>query len=168
MSSTGETGVIVADTTVKAEFVNTKTLELGHLTVSKSITGEAADMSARFTFRVTLDDDSINGVYGDMTFVDGVATFKLGHAESATAKRLPAGVCYRVDELDYADYEVTASGDMGVIENNQTSFVRFINHRDQFDIPSTGDRTPLALYAALMALSAGALLFLLKRKDCRE
>ena len=44
-----------------------------------------ADRSTEFNFTVTLSDTSINGVYGAMEFVNGVATFTLKHNESKTA-----------------------------------------------------------------------------------
>ena len=49
----------------------------GNLTVSKTISGNAADSTKAFDFTVTLGDTSINGTYGDMSFTNGVATFTL-------------------------------------------------------------------------------------------
>ena len=71
----------------------------GDLTVSKTISGNAADATKAFTFTVTLSDTAISGTYGDMTFENGVATFTLKGGESASASGLPARVSYIVTKL---------------------------------------------------------------------
>lgn len=63
--------------------------EIGSLTVTKSVTGNAGNRFKDFTFTVALSDDSINGTYGEMDFVDGVASFTLRHNQSKTAENLP-------------------------------------------------------------------------------
>ena len=68
--------------------------ETGSLPVSKTIAGDAGDKTAAFPFTATLSDASINGTFGGMTFIDGVATFELAHGETVTATGLPAGVRY--------------------------------------------------------------------------
>ena len=64
----------------------------GNLTVKKQV--YSGDRQRDFSFTVTLDDKSINGICGDMTFQDGVAAFTLKDGESKTAKGLPSGVGY--------------------------------------------------------------------------
>lgn len=59
--------------------------ETGSLPVSKTIAGDAGDKTAAFPFTATLSDASINGTFGGMTFIDGVATFELAHGETVTA-----------------------------------------------------------------------------------
>ena len=159
-------GDIDYNDTVEVDFVN-EALEYGGLTVKKTITGEGADMTKKFTFRVTLSDTGVRGEYGEMTFVDGVATFELGHEESISADYLPAGVSYKVEELDYEDYVVTQSGDEGVIADGQMIEAVFNNHRARIEIPQTGDESPLLLYGALMA-AACALFMILRRRANRE
>ena len=83
----------------------------GDLSVSKTIAGDGADQTEKFTFTVTLGDTSISGTYGDMTFINGVATFQLGHGESAKATGLPAGLAYTVTEANKS-YTVTSTGKM--------------------------------------------------------
>ena len=51
-------------------------VKFGGLSVSKSVTGTAGDKDAYFNFIVELSDTSINGVYGEMKFVDGVDVYK--------------------------------------------------------------------------------------------
>lgn len=104
---TGDTGTIAKDGTSTAAFTNTKDVtppepDTGNLTVSKVVAGNAGDQQKDFNFTVTLDDDSINGAFGGMTFTNGVATFTLKHGESKTAANLPAGITYTVAEDDYS------------------------------------------------------------------
>ena len=68
----------------------------GNLTVKKQV--YSGDRQRDFSFTVTLDDKSINGICGDMTFQDGVAAFTLKDGESKTAKGLPSGVGSTVAE----------------------------------------------------------------------
>ena len=105
----------------------TPSKETGSLSVSKTVTGNAGDKTTSFPFTVTLDDASINGTYGGMTFVDGVATFTLAHGETVTATGLPAGVRYMVKEDGNDGYTVTATGDAGVIRADKTARAAFTN-----------------------------------------
>ncbi len=81
----------------------------GDLTVSKTVSGDGASKTKTFIFTVTLDDPTIEGVYGDLTFVEGVANFGLAHGESKTANDLPAGIGYRVIESENDGYTVTVN-----------------------------------------------------------
>ncbi|WP_447512240.1 DUF7601 domain-containing protein, partial [Clostridioides difficile] len=64
------------------------------------VTGNAGDKNKDFNFTVTLSDKTISGVYGDLKFTDGVATFTLKNGESKTATNLPAGIDYEVTETE--------------------------------------------------------------------
>ena len=135
-SATGDSGVIVADTTASAVFVNTyEAKKLGNLSVTKTVSGDAADMTKVFGFRVILSDAEINGLYGDMYFENGFANIYLSHGQTATAIGLPEGTGYSVIELDSEDYIVTATGTAGFIIADYTVPASFNNHKDQPDIP---------------------------------
>ncbi|MCH5210593.1 MAG: S-layer homology domain-containing protein [Oscillospiraceae bacterium] len=132
VTSTGVEGTIVAKETVTAEFINkldNPVSPKGNLTVSKTVTGDLGEQNKYFNFIVTLDDESINGEYGDMTFENGVATFTLKHGESITATDLPAGITYEVkeSETDRGDYTATSSDDTGTIEDGKTAEAKFTN-----------------------------------------
>lgn len=103
--------------------------ETGSLSVTKEIVGEGADGAREFKITVTLSDKSINGTYGDMTFVDGVATLALSDGETATAAGLPVGVTFTVTEADYtADgYTASISPESGVIAADGTAAVTVTN-----------------------------------------
>lgn len=119
----------------------------GNLTVSKRVSGSGADREKAFAFTVTLDDSTIVGKYGDMTFADGVAQFTLKHGESKTAAALPAGVHYTVTE-DAETYQATAVGEQGVIQDKTTAQSVFNNYKGgggtppSPDTPTTPDTPP--------------------------
>ena len=127
--SKNTTGTITRDVTAVASFINDKDPR-GNLTVSVEVSGNAADQEKEFTFTVELSDTTINETFGDMEFVDGVATFTLKHGESLTAKGIPADIGYTVTESDFDDYEVSSENAKGVIEKNTTAVASFINVKD--------------------------------------
>lgn len=114
--------------------------ERGDLTVFKTVSGNGASASQPFQFTVTLSDTSISGVYGDMEFQAGVASFDLKANESKTAVDLPAGTEYTVTENDSAGYTVTEkAGDTGIIPVNGTAEAKFNNHKDGGGSGPSGD-----------------------------
>ena len=157
----GYTGTIDENTPAVAAFTNTRNT-YGKLTVSKTVAGNAGSKDKAFTFTVTLKGTSINGTYGDMTFVNGVANFVLKDGESKTAEGLPNGTEYTVTEADYtADgYITTKNGDEGTIVGNDTLTAAFTNTRnvtppsDDPHCPQTGDNSNLALWFLLLVLSS--------------
>ena len=126
-TKTGETGTISSETQSEAEFTNTK--DEGGLIVNKSVDSSlAADHNLKFAFTVTLDDDTINGTYGDLTFTKGVAEVELADGETATATGLPKGINYTVTETANNLFTTTKTGDTGTIGNNAAT-AEFTNTR---------------------------------------
>ena len=120
-------------------------LPLGSLTVSNTVTGNRGDTNKAFTFTVKLGDTGINGVYGDMTFTAGVATFQLKHNESKTATGLPAGVSYEVSEseADLSGYVTTSTDASGSIVKDKAAVAAFTNTRNgSSHTTGTGTGTP--------------------------
>lgn len=105
----------------------------GDLRVEKEVTGSDGQKNRDFTFTVTLDDPTINGVYGDMEFVDGVAEFTLRHGQSATAEDLPAGLGYTVVEREANTnrYRTTYTGETGTIPAGDTAVTHVENRRNR-------------------------------------
>ena len=115
------------DETTKVYSVVLTNVAAGNLTVSKTVTG-IGDQNKEFTFEVQLNDETISGTYGDMTFAGGKATFTLKHGECKTAANLPVGIEYMVTESDNSGYTVTKTGDTGVIAANETVMAAFTNN----------------------------------------
>lgn len=118
--------------------------DTGSLTVSKVVAGNAGSQTADFHFTVTLSDASINGSYGDMTFVNGVAEFALKHNEKKTASGLPTGITYMVteSEANQDGYTTTVSGASGSIRKNQTAAAAFTNTKNSGGGSGGGSSTP--------------------------
>ena len=93
------------------------------LTVEKSLNGGDANVADEFTIVVTLDDTSINATYGDMEFVNGVATITLKGGERKTAVGLPFGIGYTITEPDSKGYEVSYSGCSGILNADHVAIV---------------------------------------------
>lgn len=119
----------------------------GSLTVTKTMAD--GDQSRQFTFIVTLSRP-LNGVYGDLRFEKGVATFTLGPGQSVRASGLPVGTAYTVEEIGNAGYQAIATGNVGTISwSGATASFQNI----PLSIPSTGDMPRAILGATLIALS---------------
>ena len=103
-------------------------LPSGSLTVQKQVTGNGASQSEAFPFEVTID--GLNGTYGELTFVNGVATFILRHGESVTAGGLPVSARYTVREADSRGYTSSSTGETGTIADGVESTALFTNHKD--------------------------------------
>lgn len=117
----------------------------GDLCVEKEVTGSDGQRNRDFTFTVTLDDVTIQGTYGDMTFENGVATFTLRHGQSATAKDLPAGIGYTVveHEANTNRYRTTYTGETGTIPAGDTAVAHVENRRNRQTYPDyTEEPTP--------------------------
>ena len=123
---TNETGGTVSATKSVAAFTNTREeAETGGLVVEKVVSSHtASDREAKYDFVVTLDDKTIEGQYGKMSFDGGEARFSLtdkdvldGNGKSTgirTAEGLPAGIGYTVSE-ETDGFTVTSKGATGKI-----------------------------------------------------
>ncbi len=128
-SSSNASGTIPTDDTIIAIFNNKYNNPVGNLIVAKKVKGENADTNKEFNFKVTLSDTSISGSYTDMYFTNGVATFKLKHNETKTARNLPSGITYTVEETDANQDHYTASSDnaSNTIKTDYTQVATFTN-----------------------------------------
>lgn len=173
---------IVRDDDTKTLYLTvTNTLKTGNLTVSKTVFGEHADSEQNFAFTVTLSDTSVNGIYGDIEFINGTATFTLKHGESKTAYGLPAGIQYQVTEQETQGYTLSAVGDTGTVPADGTAVAEFTNtkvndtiptdtpdspEQGQMDSPKTGDSSNilfLLLPLAILSVAIAAILFINKQ-----
>lgn len=147
-TSTGETGEIPAGTTAAAAFVNTREDDpFAGLRVLKTVSGTDGETDRAFHFTVTLADDSVNGTYGDMEFVNGVTQFALRDGEARTATGLPAGIGYTVteEEANQDGYTTTVTGNTGTLEAGVTAQATFDNARDKKAEPTPStEPTPTA------------------------
>ena len=123
------TGILTRENEVII-FKNTN-LRKGDLEISKKlISEEEADSQQSFLFTVTLGDNTITGLYGDVTFTDGTAAVELKGGESVTAEGLPAGITYEVTEAESEGFElIGVTGNTGTITGVKKSEAVFTNAR---------------------------------------
>ena len=95
-----------------------KNWPLEGLVVGKTIVSDNEnDLKQRFTFNVSiLDgegnvDTAVNQKYGDMEFINGVATFELTNKEQLMAWDMPEGTKFKVEELNPFGYTVLINGE---------------------------------------------------------
>ncbi len=117
--------------------------EYGGFILSKTISGDGAVQTDEFAFTVSLNNAEINGNYGDIDFINGVAAFTLKGGESVTASELPAGTGYIVTENNSKGYAVTVNGEStnsvtGMIEADNFAEIVFNNYK-------AGEPTPPAV-----------------------
>ena len=104
-------------------------VKTGELSVSKTVVStQAGDTAKEFRFTVTLDDQTVAGTYGEMSFTAGKATFTLAHGEKKKATGLPQGIGYTVTETADDDFTTTKTDDTGTI-GDAASEAKFTNTR---------------------------------------
>lgn len=99
----------------------------GDLIIKKEVVGEGeSDKDKEFKFTVSVWDESssdivLNGVFGDLTFVNGIAEFTLKDGESVKAVGLPINLKYEVTEENSEGYTVRFDNDKGTIVEGETT-----------------------------------------------
>ncbi len=112
--TTEKNGTISSETKATAAFTNTR--RTGSLEVSKTVVSSlSSDKEKEFSFKVTLSDNTVNGKFGEMTFENGVAEFKLKHNQNLKATGIPVGITYTVEEAAADGFVITAKGEAGTI-----------------------------------------------------
>ena len=143
-ATTGGSGEIAKDATATVTFTNTR---LYKLTMSKTVSGQAADASQVFTFTVMLkgaDGNPLSGTYaytgattsdsgaiapadGTITFNEnGVGKVSLSSGQQVTIGGIPSGSSYTVEEATSNEdnalkYDVTSTGSSGTLSADATA-----------------------------------------------
>ena len=174
-------GTITQNTTYYAHYVP----QSGSLSVSKSVTGSAANVDQSFTFELScaaLADKTFTaqGVVNSVTFDhQGVATVQLKHNESVTLTKVPAGSQVAVRETGLSgnartsstvsinngaavtvatDGETATTPKTVTVASNQTQTLAFTNSAEA--VSATGvslNAGPMAGLFAVAVAGAGAL-----------
>lgn len=117
---------------------------VGSLVVKKTVEGYPYTSNDKeFAFKVTLSDSGINGDFGPMRFVDGVAEFTLKDGHYKHAENLPAEIDYTVEEDDYSGdgFVTTFTGNTGKIQKNKIVEAVFVNTYDRAVVNFKGNKT---------------------------
>ncbi len=171
--------------------------ETGQLTISNKVEGIDKGKDRDFSFKVTITNDNnvivpLNGAFGDLNFINGVATFTLKHDESKTASELLAGFNYKVEEVDANrnGYKTISEKEIGIIKADENITVQFVNsYKDEEidiktdssgsstgqktsndDIIATGDSLNQVTWLSLMGISFIGLIFMIivSKKQIKE
>ncbi len=114
-------------------YADYKRIRKGGLIVLNTIGGSRAEELKQFEFIISLSDTSINGKYGDVTFVDGIAKFTLKDNESVTISDLPADIKYEITEMGANEEGIvtTVKNAVGTIKDNEVVNSEFNNILDE-------------------------------------
>ena len=165
VSSEKAIGSISSEETAYVRFTNTIIPSTGNLSVHKTVLGNNIETNKEFTFTVTLSDNTVNGTYGDMEFINGVSTFKLKHNESKQAVSLPKGITYTVTESDNEGYSVSSKNSVGNITKDNV-IVDFENTLTiLFEVPHTADNSNAIMWIATLIISSIGILSIIALKN---
>ena len=158
------------------------TYDSGSLTVSKTIVGNMASLTDRFTFTVTFEAADGCQILSDIKVPENVTktdgkyeyTFTLSNAESVTFNNIPAGATYTVSEnttsVDtntvYNKIEENYSDDSKTISAGDQDTVAFKNEKT--NAVDTGIILDSAPYVLLLALAAAGMFAVVNKKREEE
>lgn len=104
------------------------------MSVSTVITGDGIKRTGTdFDFTITLDDTGISGTYGDVEFSEGVASFTIHEDEKKTARNIPDGVGYTVEETNQSSlngYSLPSKTQAGTIADGRKDEASFEHERE--------------------------------------
>ena len=101
--------------------------KVGALSITKNVIGEE-NCQEVFEFELKLPyHTSINGLYGDLEFHNGVANFSLKDKETKIATNLPDGAMYEIVEYETKQYQTTMTNNKGEVIKDVITPVTFTN-----------------------------------------
>ena len=130
-----KTMVTVGDrTSDTVEITNAYAKKTGSLTISKKVSGAAANKNQEFTFQLSCDD--LKGQsFGDVTFNDtGVATISLSDGQKKDIQGIPADVTIAVQEIKLSGKAGTSTN---VSKNGTAATLPYQKMDDGSDLYST-------------------------------
>lgn len=142
----------------------------GSLVISKIVKEDNEEKD--FKFVLWLDNQEINGQYGDLIFENGVSEFTLKNNETVSINGIPIGTKYTIEELDNDEYLVTSTNSSGIIKENETIESVFTNqkkpnNKNEIEPPNTGDqvfKNVLLMIGSMSAITVVLIFTYCKRK----
>ncbi|MBZ4665145.1 DUF5979 domain-containing protein [Mahella sp.] len=139
VESAGSSGVISSGYDETAAFTNTKLpASVGSLTISKTVTGQGADLAKKFKFTVTFTDapDAYPYTGSSAGTLRSGGSILLADGESITITGLPEGAQYTVTEADYTKegYTSSSTGASGIIHADALQTASFTNKRNSVPV----------------------------------
>lgn len=121
-------GAVIHNETLTAN-IPIDSAEIGNVSITKNVVGEQ-NCPTEFQFEMKLPyHQGVSGLYGDMEFNRGVATFSLKAGETKIARNLPGGAHYVIRELDSQGYHVGSIDSEGDVPISDIQAVTFTNTR---------------------------------------
>ena len=168
-----------------ATFLNSAA-DTGSLTVTKTVSGNAANKNDKFEFTVALEGVNADGAYkatidgepAEAATANGTNKYVLTHGQTLTIDNLPVGATYTVSEQsDFGGYDsvIDSSTGQGAITtdgvvsgtivkgSNATTFENVKNMN-----PVTGVFMDVLPYALIVVVAAAACFFFMTRRRNRE
>jgi len=167
--ASGKVEGVIAATPSTAAFSNTYEAPVvtGNLEISNKVTGNNADTTLKFPFKVEFSADGsyeykiTNSNTRAVTTIKSGDTIELAHGETVVIYGLPVGTTYKVTETNTHGYKMTSTGDSGTIsaEGSKAAFINEKNKASGGDsnVPDTGDygtSETVALYVMQIAMMA--------------
>ena len=160
--------------------------DTGSLTVTKTVSGNAANKNDKFEFTVALEGVNADGAYkatidgepAEAATANGTNKYVLTHGQTLTIDNLPVGATYTVSEQsDFGGYDsvIDSSTGQGAITtdgvvsgtivkgSNATTFENVKNMN-----PVTGVFMDVLPYALIVVVAAAACFFFMTRRRNRE
>ena len=150
---------------------NVPTEKTREIKVTKKVSGDGADTTKYFDFKVTLykysdgNGETDIGYYplggictvGGVTFTDGAAAFKLKDGESFTITGIPSDFKYEVEEIAPSGYTVKVNGSAGnsisnVFTDAKTVNITFENVKKSGDSGGHGHYHPTTTPVPVMVI----------------
>ncbi len=133
-----------AESTVS--ITNTYTRKTGGFSFKKTVKKEIGaldpakeDPGRKFRFTVKLDDESISGTYGDLTFTNGEAAAELSSGGSVKVSGIPTEIGYTITEDDYsAQNYTTAKKTLTGTVSEKSEVLEFVNTYNKFPAVEAG------------------------------
>lgn len=120
-------GAIIKNKTLTAH-VPVAVQSTGDLSITKEVLGGTSSKAFNFELKLT-NQPTLNGIYGDFTFKDGVAAFTLKDQETKVASHLPNGTHFEVREIVDEEYYNDTPIKSGQIKPNEHIQIMFTNVR---------------------------------------
>ncbi len=118
------------DQEVKVRFTNT--VKEGSLEIKKTVSGIQPENGRKFPFTLKVENTAVDGKYGDVTFVSGIAEFELAADEMVRVNGLPDGVHYTVEEGSHDGYtSISPENASGIIAGETVITVSFVNVKEE-------------------------------------
>lgn len=138
-------------------------MKTGSIEINKIVkNGSKTD---NFDFIIRLDNELIDGQYGDLNFIGGISKFKLKDGDNVIISNIPIDTKYEINEIN-SEYEVISTNATGEVKEDETIKVTFINNLKESEIipPNTFDNILYIILSSIISIVSLILIFVYYKK----